>query len=186
MHWSFFICKTVYCGVAMCYNINMNKNTHVVESVVFSQSLRTSIASWVEEYHAWSTDKSLGDDYEADLLDTASQLLSRVLDDPGRWNYGEWFAVSTWFFVYRPISATTFCGTVACSGSSVEGGKMSVDLNTEFVCAYCSDETHSYEYDPESGLWIHEWCLDAWWEECEPLPAPVIITCRNGPDVVVT
>lgn len=57
--------------------------------------------------------------------------------------------------------------------------------DVDLVCEYCSDGVLSEEYDLESGLWIHEWCLDQWWDDCGPLPSPVVITCRNGPDVVI-
>lgn len=54
-----------------------------------------------------------------------------------------------------------------------------------YKCAFCGDDALDSEFDRESGLWIHAWCLDQWWDDCEPLPAPIVIMCRNGPDVII-
>lgn len=40
-------------------------------------------------------------------------------------------------------------------------------------------------YDDVLHLEVHVECVDAWWESCGPLPAPIVIRARVGPDAVV-
>lgn len=39
--------------------------------------------------------------------------------------------------------------------------------------------------DVESGHRIHRLCLMEWWHSIGALPAPIVIGCGNGPDVVI-